>query len=72
MFLGIYHLLIVPSLHFNVDKERAISWPHYLMMGLNDSTDGVYFGDDAVYSTQFATRKERNAADLEVAIQRVS
>lgn len=72
MFLGIYHLLIVPSLHFNVDKERAISWPHYLMMGLNDSTDGVYFGDDAVYSTQFATRKERNAADLEVTRQRVS
>ncbi len=72
LFLGIYHSLIVPSLHFNIDKERAISWPHFLMMGLNDTTDGVYFTDDVVYSTQFATRKERNAADLEVARQRIS
>ncbi|MCH4119612.1 MAG: hypothetical protein LKG38_02585 [Atopobiaceae bacterium] len=45
------------------DPERALSWQHYLMMGTNPK-NGMYDADDSRFSASFATREERNAADL--------
>lgn len=72
LFISLYHSFIVPSLNFNIDKEFAIGWQHYLMMGLNDTTDGGYYLNDVNFTNQFVTSKERNSADLEVARQRIS
>lgn len=72
LFLGLYHSLIVPSLHFNIDKDRTIGWQHYVMMGLNDEEDGVFRNEDYVFTKSFNTNRERNAADLAVAKERIA
>ena len=41
------------------------------MMGLNSETMGVYSREDVAFSDSFSTQKERNEADLRVALERV-
>lgn len=72
LFLGIYHAAIVPSLHFDVNKDHTIGWQYYVMMGLNDQTDGAFLIDDYDYTYQFETNAERNTADLQIAKERLS
>lgn len=63
--------LAIPSLRFQANPNLAVGWQHFLMMGLNDSTDGVFSGDDVGYTMSFATAEERNAGDLAEAKQRI-
>lgn len=63
--------LAIPSLHFQTNSELAVGWQHFLMMGLNDSTDGVFSADDVGYTMSFATAEERNAGNLAEAQQRI-
>lgn len=69
--LMIYHLCIVPSTHIVTDQDKTIGWQHYIMMGLNDQTDGVYSGDDYAMTQSYETNAERNAADMEEAKKRI-
>ena len=67
----IYSLLIVPSLNMNLDPDKAMGFPHYIMMGLNDERDGVYHKQDFDYSSSFATPEERNEADMKEVQNRI-
>lgn len=62
---------IVPSLHMDLNPESTVSWPHFIMMGLNNNTDGVYASEDISFSQSFTTNDERNAADLQEAENRL-
>ena len=72
LFLGTYNSFIVPSLHININKDQTFGWQHYVLMGLNDETDGAFYYDDLVYTSSFDTNQERNAADLAVAKERIA
>ena len=61
----------VNSLQLPLEEEAAFGPTHFLMMGLNSETMGVYSKDDVEFSKSFDTRKERSAADLQVAVERV-
>ena len=53
------------------DGERSITYTHYLMMGLNEETDGGYNQEDVDYTLQFADQSERQEANLYVAGERL-
>ena len=62
---------VVNSLPLTLDEEAAFGPAHFLMMGLNSETMGVYSREDVEFSKSFSTQKERNEADLRVALERV-
>ena len=62
----------VSSLNIDVDSELAVSPAHYLMMGLNERTEGKYAEEDVNYAMQFSTYKERADAELDVALKRIN
>jgi hypothetical protein len=61
----------INSLGFKLDTERTFGFEHFLMMGLNPETNGVYSEADFMYSSSFDTKKDRNAANLEVVKERL-
>lgn len=69
--LLIYSNAIVPSLHFHTVPDKTMGMQHYFMMGLNESTDGVYSDDDVVFTRSFESNEERNSADIEKAKSRL-
>lgn len=56
---------------FVLDKEAAYGMAHFLMMGMNEERNGVWAAEDVEFSASFATRKERQSANLEVVKQRL-
>lgn len=71
LFLTVYRLLITPSLNIEIDPEKSVSVKHYIMIGLNDSTDGIYSDPDYQYARSFDTREERDEAEMDRAMQRL-
>ncbi len=57
---------LVNDLGFTFNNEAEFGWPHWLMVGLNESTDGRYAGEDVIYAKGFLTRDARNAAIFRV------
>ena len=47
-----------------IDKEKNIGYLHYIKMGLNENTNGLYSTDDYIYSVNFTTKKERDKNNL--------
>lgn len=77
-FVGIYKLSDraiegILNKYFNVaiDREASFGWQHFFMMGLNESTQGVYSLEDVRLSKSFETRTERKSNNLQTAAQRV-
>ena len=62
---GIHTMLIVPSLGLALDKEMALGPAHFVKMGLNEGSDGVYDEEDVMHSKSFKTIGERDAANME-------
>lgn len=60
------------SMGLELDRNAKIGMPHFFMMGLNESTNGIYSIEDVLYTSQFATQAERNAADLAMARERIN
>ena len=60
------------SMGLELDRNAKIGMPHFFMMGLNESTNGIYSTEDVLYTSQFATQAERNAADLAMARERIN
>lgn len=56
---------------FEVDENRAVGIPHYLMMGFNEEYNGVYSPDDFAFTASFPTVGERTEANLSVWWDRV-
>lgn len=47
-----------------IDSEKSFSAAHYLMMGFNERTDGVYAQEDVEFSAHFDGSAERSREDL--------
>lgn len=54
-----------------IDKEQSFGVSHFLMMGANEESSGVYSGEDVIFSSSFATAKERNKANINAFKQRI-
>lgn len=54
-----------------LDENKKMGIAHFLMMGLNEETQGVYSYDDVLYSGSFDTVQERSKANLTVAKDRL-
>jgi hypothetical protein len=48
----------------DLDANQKLSPLHYLMMGLNTKTLGVYSGEDVMFSASFYPLEERNKANI--------
>lgn len=66
-----YNYSILPSLHFQINPDTTFGWQHYLMMGLNSSTDGAWSADDYNFTLSFLTNNERNEANIQEANRRI-
>lgn len=64
--------IIIPACQVPLDKEKKFGMAHMAMMGLNVERNGVYDGEDALFSTSCATRAERNAGNLRVIRERLA
>ncbi len=53
------------------DLEMRRTYVHYLMMGLNEGTYGLYSPEDNDFSDSFPTVKEREAASWKVIAERI-
>ena len=63
--------LAVNATNMEINKEMSMGMPHYLMLGLNEEYGGMINIVDQEFSRTFDTSKERNAANLEVAFERI-
>lgn len=72
---AILGLLIVyagqSAAHIQVSGEEKFGIPHYLMLGLNEETNGVFSEEDYIFSQSFANNAERNHANLREAGERI-
>lgn len=76
-FTGILSAFILVQMsvyfsHFEINEEAAFSPTHYIMMGLNEESNGGYYQPDVDFSASFSTRKERTSANLSVISSRLS
>lgn len=63
---------IINDFGFELDKEKAFGFEHFLAMGLNEETTGAYLQEDVDYSASFETRADRRQADLQLAKERIA
>ena len=59
------------AFYYETDPEKKIGIVHFFAMGLNENRMGVWSGDDVAYSKSFLTVSERNAADWQLAKERL-
>lgn len=64
-------LLILRDTGLEPEKGRDFGIAHFLLMGLNQETNGGYWQEDAIFSYSFSDPAERRAADLKAAGERV-
>ena len=50
----------------SLDDERAFSVTHFLMMGANTATNGVYYDSDVAFSQSYSSKAERQSANVQV------
>ena len=62
---------VFPSMKVTVDHEARLGAPHFLMMGLNSSTNGAWDINDVLFSVQQPDRAARDAANLHEATRRL-
>ena len=60
--------LIQAAINCELDENKAVSYQHYIMMGMNDKWDGIWNNDDFEFSQSFTNPQERVAAN-KLAIQ---
>ena len=54
-----------------LDESKTVGPAHFLMMGLNTETMGIYNQDDVDFSASFNNQKDRNKASLQVIGERI-
>ena len=50
----------------SLDDESAFSVTHFLMMGANTETNGVYYDSDVAFSQSYSGKAERQSANVQV------
>ncbi|MEE1199415.1 MAG: hypothetical protein U0L09_02075 [Christensenellales bacterium] len=53
------------------NEEQIFGWPHFLMMGMNRSSQGTYSHGDQAYSGQYTTAESRQQANLRAVAERL-
>ncbi len=71
LFSFVIRSFIFPSLGLNLNSDKAFGFSHYIMMGLNTETDGVYSNDDTEFTNSIADPSERRSENLKVAGDRL-
>lgn len=56
---------------FEINEEAAFGPTHFFMMGLNESTNGVWAQEDVETSSSCETAEERRNVNIQVSIQRM-
>ena len=59
------------SIGFKADKESEFSLTHYLMMGLNQDSNGGYSGKDFRFSAYYLNSQERKQAEIKETVNRL-
>jgi hypothetical protein len=63
---------LIPATHMEgLDSKRSFGPTHFLMMGLNDKKDGVYYEPDVEFSASFDTPAQRERANMNVVAERL-
>ena len=62
----------VDTFPYETDPEKRIGLVHFFAMGLNDEQMGIWSEKDVAYSRSFETVKERDAAEWELAKERIA
>ena len=62
---------IYPSLGLKLDRDKSFGFSHYLMMGLNPETDGVYSNEDTEFTNSISDPVKRRDENLRVAAERI-
>lgn len=68
MFLTNAAISTVPV---RIDETKSFGWQHFLMMGMNYESQGVWNEEDVDFTAGIEDPEERNARDLELAKERV-
>lgn len=63
---------IVSPWSVQLDKNAQFGATHFLMMGLNPETRGMFLESDVGYSASFGDQASRTAGNVQVILQRVS
>lgn len=56
---------------FRIEDEQKLGSAHFLMMGMNEESGGIYSRDDVLFSVSFETKAERNKANIIEAGKRI-
>lgn len=72
LLAGPVRQMAVQASPIDVKPERKMGMAHFVMMGLNEETNGIYDYDDVVLSCSAATPEERRALELEEIGRRLS
>ena len=62
---------IAASLDIPINSDRTFGMSHFLMMGMNPKTRGVYSQDDCDYSNSFDTPEQRKNGELQKVKERL-
>ncbi len=68
---GLVSQAAVSSMNFYIDKNKTFNMQHFLMMGMNPDTMGVYSGEDVGFSMSFETADARDKANMDMALERI-
>lgn len=71
IFINSFLSLQYDSAGFTIDNTQKYSMYHFLMMGQNDPTNGVYYDGDVQFSDSFADYETRKAAAKDVIKERI-
>lgn len=66
---GLNHLYQLQG--FDTNSDRKFGMAHYLMMGLNSDTTGIYSLEDVEFSANCKNQEERSKRNIEVALERI-
>ena len=58
--------------NIQIDNEQKFGISHFLMMGANQETNGVFSDPDNEFSASFTNSEERNNANINVFIERIT
>ena len=63
--------VLLRATNLTLEPEKGLGAAHFLMMGANPGKYGAYYTEDVQFSESFATKSERNQADVARFVQRL-